>query len=174
MRTNKRPINFDLVSRMKDALSYSPHSGEFRWVNPSKYHQKLKDKPAGEYVRNGYLLIQFEGIKYSAHRMAWAFVHGIIMPDTELDHINNNRSDNRIENLRIATFNDNSFNQRMKRNNTSGVKGVSLHNLSGKWRGRVCMNGITHYVGHFNDLDTAKKAVEQVRLSLHKDFTNNG
>lgn len=174
MRTNKIPINSELVERMKLQLCYDEITGKFTWLNPSKYHNNLTGSVAGEISRNGYRLIQFEGRKYSAHRMAWAFVHGEITHDEEIDHKNNDRDDNSISNLRIASFSQNARNQLMHRNNTSGVKGVSFHRQSGKWRARICIHGTTHYLGHFSDIKMAEESIMSAREKLHGEYSNHG
>jgi hypothetical protein len=93
-----------------------------------------------------------------AHRLAWACYYGD-WPEDQVDHINGNKRDNRIDNLRSVSNQENHKNCPMRRDNTSGVNGVYLDKRSGSWVARVA----DRYVGTFRDLNDAKSAVETAR-----------
>lgn len=84
-------------------LDYSGDTGHFRW--------KETGKPAGGLQDKGYRIIEIGGTPYYAHRLAWLYTHGV-WPEADLDHINRNRDDNRIENLRDVSRSENNRNRR--------------------------------------------------------------
>ena len=103
-----------------DRLRYA--NGVLYWERP-KSNRIRKGDVAGTEHGNGYLKVRLGDKVYYAHRLVYYMHHGW-MPE-QIDHINGNRSDNRIDNLRAATKSQNALNSRMPKNNTSGVKNVS-------------------------------------------------
>jgi hypothetical protein len=91
----------------------------------------------------------------------------------EIDHINGDRPDNRIENLREATRRENPYNQGMCKNNTSGFRGVSWHNHSKAWLVRLCVNGKSKIIGYFKDLELAGLVADEARALHHGKFAYN-
>lgn len=87
-----------------------------------------------------------------------------------VDHINGNGLDNRRSNLRLATHGENSQNCRRPRRNTSGVKGISWHNATGKWQARIGCSGKSIYLGCFDRLDDAAVAYAQASALHHGLF----
>ncbi len=131
------------------------------------------DQYAG-YVNNiGYRQICTGGRIYSAHRVAWMLIHGE-EPDGEVDHINGNRSDNRIQNLRLVTSAEQNRNRRLGSRNKSGIKGVCWESARRKWRATVGSWPNLTLVGRFDDLHEAQVAVMAARERLHGAFTNHG
>jgi hypothetical protein len=118
--------------RLRDALRYDSESGEFIWNIPSRYKPELIGAKAGSVSRYGYIEIRIGRRLYKAHRLAWLYVHGR-WPDDALDHIDGNRQNNRIANLREASYAENSQNHSLRRNNSSGHQGVCFDALRGKW-----------------------------------------
>lgn len=103
---------------------------------------------AGSVRKDGYCRIQISGKYYLAHRLIWVW-HGNQLPNNmEIDHINNNPSDNRIENLRLAT--------RLQNEHNKPKKGCRFE--SGKWRARIKVNGKQQHLGMFDTEDEAKLA----------------
>lgn len=105
---------------------------------------------AGTLNANGYLRVFIDGRLYSCHRIVWMWHYGYF-PEHEVDHINRNRSDNRIENLREVTGSCNRRNTGNPVTNTSGVKGVCWHKPSGKWQAGICFGGRNVFIGRHND-----------------------
>ena len=107
---------------LKSILDYNLDTGIFTWkVNKSK-RSNIGDVAGWSY--NGYVSIEIDNKPYKAHRLAWLYVYGEI-PKNLIDHVNNNRADNRISNLRKATYQENSENYKTPKTNKSGVKNVS-------------------------------------------------
>jgi succinyl-CoA synthetase alpha subunit len=96
-----------------------------------------------------------DGKLYKAHQLAWLYTHGVFAK--ELDHINQIRNDNRINNLRMASRSMQMHNAGMLKNNTSGAKGVSYHTASKKWHARIWVDGKCRSVGYFDTVEEAQK-----------------
>ncbi len=126
----------------------------------------------GKPDRKGYLLARLKCWSFRLHRLSWFYMTGE-WPAQEIDHINGSTSDNRWINLRQCNHQQNNHNQPMRRNNKSGVKGVSRHQ-NGKWHAQVCLNYKIHHGGLFDDLAEAEKAVRALRDKLHGEFANHG
>jgi len=120
---------------------------------------------------NGYLSVMVDGKNWMCHRLIYLIHHGY-MP-SKIDHINNNRSDNRIENLRAADDKQNAHNQVLRSNNVSGIKGVSWNNDRQKWAVRVNHNKKT-YQRYVQDLELAELVAIEMRSKLHGEYANHG
>lgn len=120
----------------------------------------------------GYLAVNIDKKCIAVHRLIWMMQHGE-MPSL-IDHIDGNRQNNRIENLRLADRCGNAQNKRMHRNNTSGIKGVYWHKRAAKWKAQiVCQN--KHYnLGLYKSIDEADEVVCLAREMLHGSFANHG
>lgn len=128
--------------------------GFLRWK-----HTKGRRK-AGAVVggnSNGYTRCQLLGRQYAVHRLVWAYFKGVL-PCATIDHIDGNRSNNRIENLRLATQSENNMNYDKPKNNTSGFRGVYLDRKSGTWYYQVQFKGKVHSGWGFV---TSKQASEE-------------
>lgn len=91
-----------------------------------------------------------------------------------IDHKDNDPSNNRIENLRPATYEENNRNRKIFKINSSGVKGVCWLKDRNKWRANCWFNGKRHHIGYYDNLDDAEIAIKQFREKYHKDFCNHG
>lgn len=153
-------------------LSYSEDSGLFHWkISPCP--RVRKGDVAGTNHPSGYINIGFNGKIYAAHRLAW-IMHNGNEPIGDIDHIDGNKKNNRIENLRIATEAQNTWNRKICTRNKSGIKGVSWYKAYSKWCAQIRKNGKRHFLGYFNDIKAAETAVIRARNILHGEFANNG
>ena len=105
---------------------------------------------------------------YREHRLIYLYHHGVL-PAT-LDHINQNREDNRIENLRGATRSENGQNRKDHKNNTSGIRNVHFYKRYNKWRVMLNINGKNKHFGYFLNFDEACSVAEQARIVYYKEF----
>lgn len=121
------------------------------------FDSKLAGKRAGTLREDGYRSILIGGKGYLEHHLVWLMNNGEF-PESPLDHINRNRADNRPENLRQVQAVENSWNTGLYKNNTSGVKGVTVDKNTGKFRVRICTKGIRKSLGTFNTLELALEA----------------
>ena len=115
--------------------------------------------------------VEIDHKSYSVHRLVWLMHHGVL-PEF-LDHINGNKLDNRIENLRPATKSQNNQNKRLYSNNTSGVKGVCWHKRIKKWQVNVRVNGKQKSFGFFDDIELAELVASEARNKLHGQFARH-
>jgi hypothetical protein len=94
------------------------------------------------------------------HRALWAMTYGA-WPKDDIDHVDGDRSNNDISNLRLVTASDNQRNQKRYKNNTSGHTGVSWYKPYSKWRATICLNGKHKHLGYFDTAEEAAKAREK-------------
>lgn len=152
----------DIVQRL---LDYDPATGEFRWK--LKRRGISTGKVLGTDNGFGYLRITVCGRSYYAHRLAWLYVHGY-MPKQEIDHINGNKGDNRISNLREASPLQNAQNKRKAMSNSkSGHLGISWHERAGKWQVHICTCKKRKYLGIYDDIEEAKAAYAAAKKEQH-------
>lgn len=138
--------------KLQEMLNYDPQTGIFVWrVDRGKAR---KGAPAGRRNDCGYIIIRINGRGYRAHRLAWLWTDGN-WPSSDLDHINGNRSDNRVANLREATRAQNNMNARLRGDNKTGFKGVFFNKQNRRWQARVTKDGRQIHAGCF---DTAEQA----------------
>ena len=149
-------------------LQYNPGTGKF-------FH-KDTNKSAGSYNQKGYLRIQLQSGKFVASRLAWLLHYGE-WPEKTVDHINGNPSDDRIDNLRLATDSEQQWNKGINRNNTSGIKGVSFNKRRNEaglspWEVYITVYYKRIHIGFFNDLEDAIEARQEAAMTYHGDFSN--
>lgn len=152
---------------LKTYLKYDALSGEFTRIL-SKRSDRI-GKPAGTINTDGYVVISIESRPYYAHRLAWLYMTGA-WPSLEIDHMDGNRSNNSWSNLRIAKHSQNATNSRMRRNNTSGAKGVSFYKPYNKWRAYITHKGKHIGLGYFNTVEEASKAYQSASIEYHGEF----
>jgi len=122
-----------------------------------------------------YCRIRIAGSVYHAHRIIYSMFHSVELSiDTEIDHEDNNGLNNSPTNLRVATHGENQHNESLRKNNTSGVKGVNWHKASSMWQGRVMFNSKTYNLGLSPTKKVMEEIVKEFREKLHREFTNHG
>lgn len=134
-------------SEVTARLSYCPDSGEFRWKT-ARVGARV-GTVAGT-IGNGYRQVVLRGRTYGAHRIAWLLMTGV-WPSEQVDHINRDRSDNRWNNLRIASNAQNAHNSGRRSDNTSGFKGVGWDGKRQLWRADIKLPGVRKHLGMFRD-----------------------
>ena len=151
-------------SELKRLFDYNPDTGEF-----TRLSAKAWNAGNGSINKNGYRVININNKVYYAHRLAWLYVYGSF-PENQIDHINGDPSDNRIENLRDVDSNKNQQNiYGPQKNNTTGFRGVMY--MGAKRRGKKYSAGIHHngkkyYLGYFSTPEEASVAYETKRNEL--------
>ena len=119
-----------------------------------------------------YLCTTVFGKIYRTHRLIFLYHHGY-MPK-QIDHIDGNKYNNMIENLRECLPCQNSQNIGVKKNNTSGIKGVVWESKRNKWRVRINAQGKNVYSGRFEDKELAELVAVMAREKYHHTFANHG
>jgi hypothetical protein len=140
------------LERLREVLRYDPETGIFTWLVMMS-SRALPNQAAG-CRSNGYRQIRLDGGIYLSHRLAWLYVYGE-WPDKEIDHVNGDKSDNRIANLRLATRTQNCCNVRRRRTNKSGTPGVSWFPQTQRWRARIVVDRREVSLGYFRSKQDA-------------------
>jgi len=154
-------------SRLKELLIYHKTTGHFYWKVDRRGGAKAKDL-AGRITAAGYVEIRVDLKFYRAHRLAWIYLHGELEQSMQIDHVNGNRSDNRISNLRLATPKQNKENFPLRRAQTrSGLLGVCWNKRISRWKARICNNGKRINLGHFKTAEGAHAAYMRAKRKLH-------
>ena len=158
------------LEELQKVLSYNPETGVFTWiVSPSPR------APAGSvagYINpsRGYRRIKFQDGIWATHRLAWLFGTGEDPGDLTVDHINRNKLDNRLVNLRLATQAQQNMNKGLRSNNTSGFKGVCWHRENRKWRAKVYIKGKGKHLGYFATKEEAVEAYQKAAADNYGEF----
>lgn len=137
-----------LQYRLKKLLAYDQHSGLFMWNNEVNGNNRMAGKVAGSIDGAGYVQIQIDGKDYKAHRLAWLYMTGAL-PKEQIDHKDHVRTNNRFDNLREATNQENQKNTSIGKNNNSGIIGVSYNKARNKWTASIGINGKSIQTGRF-------------------------
>jgi hypothetical protein len=151
-----------------EILSYDQNSGVLRWK--VKTCKKVIINSIAGTARDGeYVVVRVNKRLYYAHRLAWLLSFGS-WPNSQIDHKDHNRSNNRLSNLRLASASENQANRPRPTNNTTGVKGVIWDARKNKFVAQLREGSKHIHVGYFDKIAEAKKAVEQARTKLHREF----
>ena len=130
------------------------------------WNSRIAGKKAGRVNSQGYVDIQIQGLRYKAHRLAWCLVHGCIPATMQVDHINHDRSDNRICNLRLVNNEGNQKNSSRRKDNVGGRTGVTWHSTNQRWVAYVRENGRHKHLGSFIEFSDAVRAREKAQSAL--------
>lgn len=152
----------------------------FEYRDGNLYRRRAAQKyPAGSMVGSiasggtsrpdkKYLVTSVKGVSYSVHRLIFAYHHGFF--PQQVDHINRDTLDNRIENLRPADQSKNMCNRRKFANNTSGYCGVHWSKRQHKWVAYVDIDKRRHHLGCFDDAELAGLVASEARDKYHGEF----
>lgn len=157
--------------KLKEHLLYNSETGIFTWIN--SFSRRVKVGSVAGTMRQGYVDIRINNKNYGSHRLAWLYVYGV-MPKGFIDHINRDRTDNRICNLREASKLENSRNVTNKSSNTSGYRGVNWNKSVNKWEARIRNNYKRIHLGFFDNVESASIAYENKAKEIHNNFYSVG
>jgi hypothetical protein len=115
-----------------------------------------------------YRRVKHNGVSYRVHRVVWEMHNGPIPEGLVVDHVNGNGLDNRIENLRLVTLSENQRNTKLRKDSTTGVRGIGWHKATQKWIATIRVNNKTFYLGVFSTLLDAVAA--RLRAERLYDF----
>jgi hypothetical protein len=164
-----------LVDYDKDTGFMAWKSRVNRSMDDARWNSRYAGKECGTIDDRGYRRILFRGRDKSAkrirvHQLAWYIITGA-KQDGEIDHINQNKLDNRALNLRCVSKSTNMRNSPMKSNNSSGITGVTWHKQRKKWCAQASLYGKHHHIGLFESINDAANAVSEFRGK--NDFSDN-
>ena len=153
--------------RLKEILSYDEHTGVFTRVHSIGGY--LKGSIVGTKHDKGYLRGTVDKKGYLLHRLAWLYKYGYF--PKELDHINHDKTDNRISNLRIVDRAENMKNVKLRSNNTSGTVGIRYVKRDNIWMARIQVKGKQIYIGSYKTEIEAIDArrIEAIKYGFHKN-----
>lgn len=164
-------------------LHYEPDTGKLFWKERSlemfKRERSWKmwnARYAGEETfravqPNGYLSGGLFGRQRYAHRVIWKLVYG--EDPEQVDHVNGDRANNRLENLRNVSNLENGRNQKFNSRNTSGVMGVTWHKTASKWQAQIAVKGAYTHLGLYDDFEVAVAARKAAEIK-HGFHPNHG
>jgi hypothetical protein len=147
------------MTNFNEYLKYNSETGEIIWIKPTSKKIKI-GQIAGSKDAYGYLVIHVQGKDYKAHRLAW-YLHYGKWPINQIDHINGIKNDNKINNLRDVTNQQNHYNKKGHRENT--YKYYSFHKGNKKWQVRASINGKQKHFGYF---ETEEKALQFIQNNV--------
>lgn len=143
-------------------ISYNPETGLFFGLDNVVRKTRVDHR--------GYLRLSVSHFSsLLAHRLAWALYYGEL-PDLHIDHIDGDKRNNSISNLRICSHNENQHNQGIRSTNKSGYKGVSFAKNIKKWHAQICVNKKVKSLGFFEHKVDAARAYDQAAINLHGEF----
>ena len=166
---------------LRKLLSYDPETGNLYWRERpremfasdnaySSWNTKYAGTEALTALTSGYRNGAIFKKPYRAHRVIWALVHGE-WPAGEIDHINGDRADNRISNLRDVSPAENMKNLKRRTSNTSGVNGVYWNKQRKVWHAQIRITRKVKHLGYFECIGSAAaaRAVAEKKYGFHKN-----
>ena len=162
-------------------LKHDPETGQFTWL-PRKGRRQWNAANAGKVagsiqcrhrIESGYIVISIHGWPYSAHRLAWLVSYGN-WPEGDIDHKDRDGTNNRIDNLRLASHSQNRWNQKRPRHNTSGFKGVTWNKKRNRWQASIGFNGRTLYLGLHESPEAAHAAYSRAAHERFGEYARAG
>lgn len=158
------------ISRLSELLVYDESTGVLSWKRTGK-GRKI-GRVAGSPDRHGYLQTRIDGKAYFNHRLAWAITHGSF-PAEVIDHIDGNKLNNALNNLRDVTRRVNQENQRRApvSNRSTGLLGATLHVKTGKFMAKIQVMRKQIYLGLFETAEGAHEAYLSAKRQIHQGVT---
>lgn len=157
------------------ALIYKDGDLIWRERGDSRFDKQFANKKAGSLHNKGYWVVRFN--KYGpvmAHLIIWSMINGDVPEGMDIDHIDGDKLNNKIDNLRLATRSENFCNIGLKSNNKSGYKNVFWNKQSKKWRVDINFNKKTVIRRDFDDFEIACLVASEFRDKFHGKFANSG
>lgn len=183
-------LDKSIFPRWQDLVTifrYDPETGFLYWARTRPYrHFKNKHafnawhgRFAGkriDYNIGEYLAVRLDGRLWLVHDIVYAMCHRINPPDMPdmIDHKDENKENNLLDNLRPANKSENMCNTSIRADNTSGYKGVAWNERSQKWMAYYDKDGKRTYLGTFDDKEIANTVRRAAVEKAHGEFTNHG
>lgn len=156
--------------RLKEVCDYDPNTGSLLWKEPGK--KRVVGERVGSLGSHGYLETSIDYHRCLVHRLVWLWHHGEF-PAEHTDHINHDRVDNRIENLRSVTNRQNNFNQRKRIKRTSSrYKGVSWNTRRRKWKAAIKLGNKHLTIGYYASEFEAALKYNQVATEYYGPYAH--
>lgn len=164
---NGTPITLHLsLDDLKERIFYSPETGIFRWLKAKR--KDVVGREAGYKNGAGYISISIDGRSFLAHRLAWFYSYGI-WPNV-IDHVDRNRTNNRLSNLRDCTHSQNQANRSAR--GSFGIKGITKARGWG-YQAQISSGNRTRYIGAFKTPEKAHSAYMTEARRIHGEFASS-
>lgn len=152
-------MNTELIEELRATFEYHTDGYLIR---------KRTGKPCGQHSNrpDGRAEVNVNGRMLRAHRVIYAIIHGE-MPEGEVDHIDQNPMNNRIENLRDVSTAENQHNSKKRKDNSSGFTGVHWYARCQKWRAEIRVNSRLIFLGYFENFEDAVEARKEAKIRYH-------
>lgn len=150
-----------------DRLSYNPSTGSLTWAVSAAGIRK--GAQAGSVSRYGYRVINLGHRPYRVCRLVWFLTYGE-WPNGEIDHINGDKLDDRLSNLRVVDRAGNAQNMpssAQANNRSCGLRGVTWNKQHRRWQAKLMANKVMHHVGYFATPEAAHEAYMVLKRRLH-------
>lgn len=175
----KQPNRKLTLFELRDHMKYDPETGIF--IRLKSRFKKYVGKQAGFVNEHGYVILGILGNVCRAHQLAWLYIYGEY-PSQPLDHIDGDRANNAIQNLRLTDVVSNSHNihKAYSNNVTTGLLGANYCKTNKKYLSRIMVKGKMHNLGRFSNAIDAHNAYMTAKAELHpsstaaKKFINEG
>ena len=153
--------------RANELFRYEPSSGHLIW----KVGRNIGQRAGTLRKTMGYRQVKVIGTCYNEHRIIMLIVHGDLPEGMQVDHINHDKGDNRLVNLRFATQTQNGRNAKLHVTNTTGVTGVIYNKKYAKYRAQINIKDKCKYLGQYDTLEEAASAREEanIKYGFHKN-----
>lgn len=185
MSYKTRPLPIELLKETFEVDENSPtglkwktrprhhFSSDGRWI---EFNRDSAGKPAGglEKLRGRKKKISWRiniyGNVHFVHRIIYALAHNIDPINLLIDHIDGNPLNNKVSNLRLVDYNQNSLNREGNKNASSKYKGVCFAKYANKWRAGITNKGINYHLGYFEREEDARDAYRKAAIQIHGEF----
>lgn len=153
----------ETLAKVAALVQYEPETGLFT--------RKSDGQKLGTDHIKGYIRIKIGSMDVLAHRLAWFIATGK-EPEATIDHINRDKQDNRLCNLRQATHSQNQCNRGPQKNCASGVSGVAMNRQKTGWQAYIKLNGKRVHLGTFKQVDDAIRARMAAQKAMFGEFSS--
>lgn len=149
-------------------FNFEYKEGKLYWRHSRGKKTKAGDR-AGHLQQTGYWAINLDKKLYKEHRVIFMIHHGYL--PRYIDHIDGNKLNNKIENLRSCTNSENAMNSKISSRNSLGIKNVSFHKVLKKYKVQIQLDGKDIHIGYFEDLKIAEIEAQKARQKYFGDFS---
>jgi hypothetical protein len=145
------------------------NNGELFWKISNSNRVRIGDK-AGSIDARGYMQIGLFNEQHRLHRIIWQMHFGNIPDNLQIDHVDRNRLNNKLENLRLANNSQNMRNTDKRQNTSSKYKGVSWHKRDKKWHAKISIDNTKYYIAQFDNEIEASNAYQEVLALMEENL----